>query len=80
MRRPVILTVAFMISIVLGVVLLLLITVAIGFVQITIQQSNHSGIGAVAGGISELSVLLVPLLSGVIGVLLTLRRIERRKS
>jgi hypothetical protein len=80
MRRPVILTVAFIISIVLGVVLLLLITVAIGFVQITIQQSNHSGIGAVAGGISELSVLLVPLLSGVIGVLLTLRRIERRKS
>jgi hypothetical protein len=64
---------------VLGVALLLLITVAIGLVQIAIQQRNHFGIGAIAGGVSELSVLLVPLLSGVIGVLLTLRPIERRK-
>ena len=54
MRRPVILTLAFIISMVLGVVLLLLITVAIGFIQIAIQQRSHPGIGAVAGGISEL--------------------------
>ena len=80
MRRPVILTLAFIISMVLGVVLLLLITTGIGFIQIAIQQRNHSGIGAVAGGISELPVLLIPLLCGVIGVLITLRRIERRKS
>jgi uncharacterized membrane protein YsdA (DUF1294 family) len=72
MRRPLILT--------LAVALLLLIITAIGFILIAIQQRNHSGIGTVAGGISELSLLLVPLLSGVIGVLLTLRRIERRKS
>jgi hypothetical protein len=65
---------------VLGVMLLLLITVAIGFVQMAIQSRSHSGIGAVAGGISELSVILVPLLFGVIGVLITLHRIERRKS
>ena len=64
----------------LGVVLLLLITVAIGFIQIAIQQRNHSGIVAGAGGISEALVLLVPLLFGVVGVLITLRRIERRKS
>ena len=80
MRRPLILRVAFIGSMVLGVVLLLLITVVIGFVQIAIQPRSHSGIGAVAGGISEASVLLVPLLFGVIGVLFTLRRIERRKS
>jgi hypothetical protein len=64
----------------LGVVLLLLIVTAIGFIQIAIQQRNHPGIGAVASGISEAFVLLVPLLCGVIGVLITLRQIERRKS
>jgi hypothetical protein len=80
MRKPLIFTLAFIVSMVLGVVLLLLIITAIGFVQMAIRQPNHSGIGAVAGGISEVSVLLVPLLFGVIGVLITLRRIERRKS
>jgi hypothetical protein len=80
MRKPLILTLAFIVSMVLGVVLLPLIIPAIGFVQIAIQQRNHAGIGAVAGGISETSVLLVPLLFGVIGTLITLRRIERRKS
>ena len=80
MRKPLIVAISFLVSMVLGVVLLLLITVAIGFIQIATQQGNHSGIGAVAGGISELSVLLVPLLFGVIGVLITLRQIERRKS
>jgi uncharacterized membrane protein YsdA (DUF1294 family) len=80
MRKPLILTLAFVISMVLGVVLLLLIITAIGFIQIASQQRNHSGIGAVAGGISEATVLLVPLLFGVIGVLITLRQIERRKS
>jgi hypothetical protein len=79
MRRPLILTVAFLVSMMLGVVLLFLITVAIGFVKIAIQHRGHSGIGAVAGGSSELSVLLTPLLFGVIGVLITLRRIESRK-
>jgi hypothetical protein len=48
---------------VLGVLLFLLIITVTGFVQMAIQQHNHSGIGAVAGGISEASVLLVPLLS-----------------
>jgi hypothetical protein len=80
MRRPLILTLAFIISMMLGVVLLLLIVTAIGFIQIAIQQRNHPGIGAVASGISEAFVLLVPLLCGVIGVLITLRQIERRKS
>jgi hypothetical protein len=80
MRKPPVLTLAFIVSMVLGAVLLLLITVAIGFIQIAVQQRNHSGIGAVASGISEATVLLVPLLFGVIGFLITLRRIERRKS
>jgi uncharacterized membrane protein YsdA (DUF1294 family) len=80
MRRALILALAFMVSTVLGVVLLLLIITAIGFVQMAIQQRNHSGIGAVAGGISEVSVFLTPLLFGVIGALITLRQIERGKS
>ena len=79
MRKPLILTLAFVVPTVLGVVLLPLIIPVIGFVQIAIQQRNHAGIGAVAGGVSEASVL-VPLLFGVIGVLLTLHQIERRKS
>jgi hypothetical protein len=80
MRKPLVLTLAFIVSMVLGTVLLLLITFGIGFIQIAIQQRNHSGIGAVAGGISEALVLLVPLLCGIIGVLITLRRLDRRKS
>ena len=80
MRKPLVLTLAFIVSMALGAVLLLFVTLGIGFIQIAIQQRNHSGIGAVAGGISEAMVLLVPLLCGIIGVLITLRRLERRKS
>jgi hypothetical protein len=80
MRKPLILTLAFIVSMMLGVAVLLIIITSTGSIQIAIQQHNHPGIGAVAGGISETVVLLVPLLFGVIGVLITLRRIERRKS
>jgi hypothetical protein len=80
MRKPIALTIAFVVSAVLGALLLLLIVVGIGFIQIAIQQRNQSGIGAVAGGISEALVFLMPLLCGVIGTLITLRRIEHRKS
>ena len=62
MRKPLVLTVTFAVSMVLGTVLLLLIAAGIGFIQTAIQLRNHSGIGAVAGGISEAMVLLVPLL------------------
>ena len=80
MRKPLVLTLAFVVSMVLGTVLLLLITVGIGFIRIAIQKRNHSGIEPVAGGIFEAMVLLVPLLCGIIGVLITLRRLDRRKS
>jgi hypothetical protein len=50
MRKPLVLSLAFIVSMVLGAVLLLLITVGICFIQIAVQQRNHSGIGAVAGG------------------------------
>ena len=80
MRKPVVLTLAFIVSMMLGTVPLLLITVGIGFIRVAIQQRNHSGIGAVAGGISEAMLLLVPLLCGIIGVLITLRRLDQRKS
>jgi uncharacterized membrane protein YsdA (DUF1294 family) len=79
MPKALIIAISFIVSMVLGVVLLLMIVTAVGFVQMTVEQRNHSGIGAVAGGISEVSVLLVPLLFGAIGTLITLRRIERRK-
>jgi hypothetical protein len=69
MRKPLIIAISFVVSMVLGVVLLQIVVTAVGFVQMAMQQSNHSGIGAVAGGISEVSVLLVPLLFGVIGTL-----------
>ena len=80
MRKPLVLTIAFVVSMVLGTVLLLLIAAGIGFIQTAIQLRNHSGIGAVAGGVAEAMVLLVPLLCGVIGVLITLCRLDRRKS
>ena len=79
MRKALIATVAFIASAILGTVLLLLIAMAVGYILIAIYQRNHPGLGAVAGGISEAAVLLVPILCGVIGTLITLHRLERRE-
>jgi hypothetical protein len=51
--------------------------IAVGLVLLTLFQHDHSGIRAVAGGVSEASASLVHLLCGIIGALITLRRIER---
>jgi hypothetical protein len=80
MRKTLIAAVAFITSAILGCVLLLLIAMAIGYVWVTLYQHNHSGIGAVAGGLSETAVIAVPILCGIIGTLIVLHRIERKSS
>jgi hypothetical protein len=78
MRKTLIVIIAFITSTILGCVLLLLISMAVGYVLMASYQRNHSGIGAVAGGISETAVIATPILCGIIGTLITLHRIERR--
>ena len=83
MRRPLILAAVFILSATLGVVLQLLTALALSFIQIAIMMHTHpntSGIGAVTGGVAEASALLVPALSGVVGTLIALRRMDRTKS
>jgi hypothetical protein len=82
MRRSLIVIAAFITSAILGTVLLLLVSMAVGYVQIAIDRHNHpgSGIGAVVGSISETIVFAIPILCGIIGTLITLHRIERRSS
>jgi hypothetical protein len=50
--------------------------------EMAIYRHNHpsSGIGAVAGSISETAVIAIPILWGIIGTLITLLRIERKSS
>jgi hypothetical protein len=79
MRKVLIATIAFVVSAIVGVILSLLIAMVISYLWITVYQRNHSGIGAVAGGISETAVMLVPILWGIIGMLIVLHRIERRE-
>ena len=79
MRKPLIATVAFIASAIFGPGLLLIIVMLIGYVWMAISQHNQSGLGAVAGGISEAAVLLVPILCGIIGTLIVLHRHDRRE-
>ena len=72
--------IAFVISTLLGVVLLLSTSAVVGFAVLASERHNHPGLGAVAGGISETAVFMTPLLCGIIGVLVTLRRINRTES
>jgi hypothetical protein len=79
MRKALIAIVAFIASAILGCVLLLLISMAVGYIGIALYQRNP-GIGAVAGGISETAVIAAPILCGITGVLVVLHRIERKSS
>jgi fatty-acid desaturase len=77
MRKLLIPAAAFTIAAVAGVILL-----AVGSILVALPQiagAHASGIGAVAGGISEAAVLLVPILCGILGVVLTLHRLNRHK-
>lgn len=80
MRKVWIAAIAFVVSAVLGVILSLLLATAVGYLRIALYQRNHSGIGAVAGGVTEMAVMLVPVLWGVIGMLIVLHHIERHES
>ncbi|WP_260705602.1 hypothetical protein [Edaphobacter flagellatus] len=80
MRKVWIAAIAFVVSAVLGVILSLLLATAVGYLRIALYQRYHSGIGAVAGGVTEMAVMLVPVLWGVIGMLIVLHRIERHES
>jgi hypothetical protein len=64
MRKALIAAIAFVVSAVVGVLLSLLIAVAVGYPWMAFFQRDHSGIGAVAGGISETAIILVPILWG----------------
>ncbi len=76
-RKLLIAIAAFTVAAVSGVVLLAVVSILLVLPQIA--RVRASGIGAVAGGISEAAVLLVPLLSGVLGVILTLNRLNHPK-
>ena len=77
MRKALIVISAFLASAIVGVILTLLIGMVAGTLQ-TLSMRNHSGLGAVAGGISEITVMMVPVLWGVIGTLIVLHHLERK--
>ena len=79
MRKALIAIAAFITSAILGCIIILLIAMAVGYMWTTVYQ-HHSGIAAVAGGISETAVIAVPILCGIIGTLIVLHRRERKSS
>ncbi|HMH13432.1 MAG TPA: hypothetical protein VK578_10010 [Edaphobacter sp.] len=58
---------------ILGCVLLLLISMAVGYVLMASYQRNHPGLGAVTGGISETAVIATHSLRHHRHTLITLR-------
>jgi hypothetical protein len=72
MQKLLIAAAAFVVSATLGVGLLVL--GAVLFAVIHIERQHTSGIGAVAGGLNTVTVLLVPLLTGLLGAGYVLRR------
>jgi hypothetical protein len=80
MHKSLIAIAAFIVSAILGSVLLLAITIAVDYIKIATYQRNHPGIGAVTGGIAQTAVIVTPILCGIVGTLIALHRIERRRS
>jgi hypothetical protein len=66
---------AFVVFATLGVCLLVL--VALLFALIHVESQHTAGIGAVAGGLKGITVLLVPLLCGLLGAGYVVRRTSR---
>jgi hypothetical protein len=77
MRKALIVIAAFVAAAIVGVILTLLMGMVAGTLQ-TLSMRDHSGLGAVAGGISEIAVMMVPVLCGVIGMFIVLPRFERK--
>ncbi len=65
----------FLLGALAGSVLAAVIALLLGVIALASYRHTHpgTGIGAVAGGVSEASVLLVPILSGIVAVLLAKR-------
>lgn len=78
MRKALIVVAAFLASAIVGVILTLLIGMVAGTLWTLVSMRNHPGLGAVAGGISEIAVMMVPVLWGVIGSFIVLHRLERK--
>jgi uncharacterized membrane protein AbrB (regulator of aidB expression) len=81
-RKAILLTATFLISSAVGTFSLLMVVMLCGifYIRLSSMHSAHSGTGAVCGGVSEVFVFSVPILFGIIGILLTLRWIDNRKS
>jgi hypothetical protein len=78
MRKLLIAVAAFVLAAVCGVILLAVTSILFTLPQIA--RLHSQGIGAVAGGLSATAVFLVPILSGVLGVILTLHRMNSPKA
>jgi hypothetical protein len=78
MRKVLIAAAAFLVSAVVGLVLLAVVPILI-VVLPQIVARRTSGIGAVAGGVSS-AALVFPRLSGVLGAFFALRRVNRAKA
>jgi hypothetical protein len=78
MRKVLIAVAAFLLSAMLGMLLMVVGELLVILPGIAAQKT--SGISAVAGGVSTLMGLLVPILCGVLGTVIVLRRLNRRQS
>jgi hypothetical protein len=80
MRKLAIAAAAFVISAALGVGLLVVGSMLILLPRIYRMSHDHaSGIGAAAGGINGVTVLVVPLVCGALGAFLAVRRLGRNQ-
>ncbi len=76
MRKFAIAAAAFVISAALGVGLLVVGSILIVLPRVYRMSHDHaSGVGAAAGGINGLTVLVVPLACGVLGAFFAVRRL-----
>jgi len=80
MPKPLVTLLVFVVGAMAGCLLLVVMGVLLGAIALATYRHTHpgSGIGAVAGGLSEVSVVLVPILSGIIAVLLGQRNRQTR--
>jgi hypothetical protein len=80
MPKPLVTFMIFVVGALSGCLLLAVMGMLLGAITLATYRHTHPGLGlgAVAGGLSEVSVLLVPILSGIIAVLLGERRRHSR--
>jgi hypothetical protein len=74
MQKALLAAAAFVIGAAIGMGLLVTAIVVFGFVH---MRNSQSGIGAIAGGISHLTVLLIPVVTGGLAAWWAVRRLGR---